>query len=418
MTAFAVIGLLLPAAAQASYTVNATSPVSGTVGLTAIACGTSTSCVAVGERTSQFDDIAVPITNGQPGTPVPLSGGYYDGIACPTATTCIAVGYGNGPVVDTITNGTPGTPQTVSGASQLYGVACANTTDCYAVGYAAGEGVVVPIISGVPGTPVAASAQLDAVSCPTISKCFASGINNVSHHGVVDTISITSPSSPVPGSAVDAGAGLAELTSIGCATGSTSCASGGFAASGLVLPVTNGVPGRASSVSGTVHSISCVSASVCVGTSTDVYTIVGGAPAGTTTPSPAGSMFGVACVSATQCYTAGNEVTAHTGEGAVRSITYVAVRPPPPPRVPSKPKVTAKVNKHKHSAKFTFSASRASSFQCALVTLKKTHQKKPSFSACKSGKTYKHLKKGKYKFEVRGVDSAGTGPTATRSFKI
>jgi hypothetical protein len=50
-------------------------------------------------------------------------------------------------------------------------------------------------------------------------------------------------------------------------------------------------------------------------------------------------------------------------------------------------------------------------FQCALV--------KPSFSACRSPKTYKHLKPGKYTFEVRAFNAAGADPTpAKKSFTI
>jgi hypothetical protein len=49
--------------------------------------------------------------------------------------------------------------------------------------------------------------------------------------------------------------------------------------------------------------------------------------------------------------------------------------------------------------------------QCALV--------KPSFSACRSRKTYKHLKPGKYTFEVRAFNAAGADPTpAKKSFTI
>ena len=42
---------------------------------------------------------------------------------------------------------------------------------------------------------------------------------------------------------------------------------------------------------------------------------------------------------------------------------------------------------------------------------------KRKFAACRSPKTYKHLKPGKHRFRVRAVDGAGTDPTpATRKF--
>jgi len=74
----------------------------------------------------------------------------------------------------------------------------------------------------------------------------------------------------------------------------------------------------------------------------------------------------------------------------------------------------SKINSKKHTAKFTFTATGASGFQCALVKKKKHKKPKPQFSSCSSPKTYKHLKKGKYIFEVRGVG----GQAATKSFKI
>lgn len=79
----------------------------------------------------------------------------------------------------------------------------------------------------------------------------------------------------------------------------------------------------------------------------------------------------------------------------------------------------AKISSTHHRAKFSFKASGASGFRCALVKLKKHHKKlKPSFSSCHSPKTYKHLKPGKYTFEVRAVSAAGRGTPASRTFKI
>ena len=72
----------------------------------------------------------------------------------------------------------------------------------------------------------------------------------------------------------------------------------------------------------------------------------------------------------------------------------------------------AKISSKHHTAKFSFKAiGTATGFQCALV--------KPSFSACRSPKTYKHLKPGKYTFEVRAFNAAGAEPTpAKKSFRI
>jgi hypothetical protein len=83
--------------------------------------------------------------------------------------------------------------------------------------------------------------------------------------------------------------------------------------------------------------------------------------------------------------------------------------------------VQAKISKHKHTATFKFSSTGATGFRCALVRQHNgRHNKKakPHFSACTSTKTYRHLKKGRYKFEVEGVNSAGTAKPASKSFKI
>jgi hypothetical protein len=84
----------------------------------------------------------------------------------------------------------------------------------------------------------------------------------------------------------------------------------------------------------------------------------------------------------------------------------------------------AKINKKKHTASFSFSAPGAiTGFQCALMKPKKKgkHHKKPKlvFSSCGSSKTYKHLKPGKYTFEVRALDTLGADATpAINKFKI
>jgi len=87
----------------------------------------------------------------------------------------------------------------------------------------------------------------------------------------------------------------------------------------------------------------------------------------------------------------------------------------------------SRIKRHKHRATFTFTStgtakSFTTGFQCALVRKKKgKHHKKrkPHFTSCRSPKTYKHLRHGKYTFEVRAVDAAGADATpATKTFRI
>jgi hypothetical protein len=45
--------------------------------------------------------------------------------------------------------------------------------------------------------------------------------------------------------------------------------------------------------------------------------------------------------------------------------------------------------------------------------------RKPRFKKCRSPKAYRHLRAGKYTFEVRALSSAGFDPTPAKSrFKI
>jgi hypothetical protein len=84
---------------------------------------------------------------------------------------------------------------------------------------------------------------------------------------------------------------------------------------------------------------------------------------------------------------------------------------PPNTRISS-----AKISSKRREARFRFRATGSSTgFQCALV---KRHRK-PRFKKCRSPKAYRHLRAGKYTFEVRALSSAGFDPTpAKRRFKI
>jgi hypothetical protein len=84
------------------------------------------------------------------------------------------------------------------------------------------------------------------------------------------------------------------------------------------------------------------------------------------------------------------------------------------------PKITkAEIDRKHHTARFKFKAAGASGYQCALVrpAHRKKHRK-PHFTRCQSPKTYKHLKKGKYTFEVRALAHGHAGPATRRRFSI
>ena len=137
-----------------------------------------------------------------------------EGVACPSATICEAVGdnsSGEGVVVP-ITSGVPGSAVTASGTGQLYGVACPSTTSCEAVG-TYGDGVVVPITSGVPGSAVTPSGtyELDGVACPSTTTCEAVGENSTPE-GVIVLITTSAQGTQTVTLVSDDGASVASMS--------------------------------------------------------------------------------------------------------------------------------------------------------------------------------------------------------------
>lgn len=105
---------------------------------------------------------------------------------------------------------------------------------------------------------------------------------------------------------------------------------------------------------------------------------------------------------------AGNQADGSIAQLAFNTAVYF--------RVPDTKIIKATISSPKREASFKFtSLGAAKAFRCALG---KAH-KKAAFKACSSVKRYKHLKPGKYTFEVRAIGSGGPDPTpAKKSFKI
>jgi hypothetical protein len=86
---------------------------------------------------------------------------------------------------------------------------------------------------------------------------------------------------------------------------------------------------------------------------------------------------------------------------------------------PTTVKVKAKVKRRAGKITFIFSATGPSTgFQCRFQRLGakkgRKHRRKAVFSACSSPKAYRHLRPGKYRFDVDALDAAGaTVATAT-----
>jgi hypothetical protein len=113
-------------------------------------------------------------------------------------------------------------------------------------------------------------------------------------------------------------------------------------------------------------------------------------------PGSTASLSGQGCSGGTTCTVTVNSATA---------ITATFTLLPPHTRI-----IKAKINKRKHTASFTFTASGSvTGYQCALQPPKKKGHNRPKlrFGACTSPKAYRHLDHGGYKFEVRAVNSTG-----------
>ena len=125
----------------------------------------------------------MPITNGVAGPvqAVPGTSVFFD-IACGSATSCVAVGLLRLPpstaVVVPITGGIAGPAQPVPGAEGLFDVTCPSATACFAIGRTSDvQGVLVPITNGVagPAQVVAGTDYINDIACPSPSTCVVAG---------------------------------------------------------------------------------------------------------------------------------------------------------------------------------------------------------------------------------------------------
>jgi hypothetical protein len=119
----------------------------------------------------------------------------------------------------------------------------------------------------------------------------------------------------------------------------------------------------------------------------------------------------------------GNDSFTYTLNGGSTATVSVAVTCDVDPGDTTAPKTTItkkpKAKLKKGTAKFAFTADEAgSTFECRLDG-KKLKPADTEFSSCGNSITYKKLKPGKYKFQVRATDAAGNvGSPASAKFKV
>ena len=255
-----------------------------TTSLSAVACPTATSCLAVGGTVDNSigGGLVVPITNGIVGTPQAVPNVNLIDIACTSSTQCLAVGHG---IVSPspfflvpITNGTPGTPEqvTASGSLILNSITCLSATDCLATGAedvpvgqsSQQEGAALAIINGSPGSVVLDSdvTGFGGGTCPTPTSCLFSGIQTTTSSPVV--VPIDGNANP---GAAEVVPGESSAGAIACPSLPNSCVLLGENSSQTspdLVPITNGIPGNPVPIPGTsgLSDITCPTPTSCLAT--------------------------------------------------------------------------------------------------------------------------------------------------------
>jgi len=342
----AAVSLLLALTTSPAAAATVTAPVvaPGTNTLNGVACSTATTCVAVGFGPS--GNVVVPITNGIPGTPLPAPGRFVGGVGClPNTTTCLVVGQRNVPrpgmrpltmgIVTPYSNGALGTSQDVPGTNSINDVACPTATICYALGTVpmSGQGVVVTL--NPDGTPAATNPfvfgpySLENLACPTPTTCFGVGSGDPLGTGDLQgVVVIITNGVPGPPQYI---AGTMSVFSVACPSAATcyavatSIPDENFQSTSILLPIIDGVVQSPLPVTGvSIGPIACANDSTCVATgltddgSAVVVPIVFGTP-GTPQLVPGSNGFqAVACSSTTSCVAVGSNTL---NQGVVATIT-------------------------------------------------------------------------------------------------
>ena len=158
---------------------------SGPAPLSAIACPTDGTCVAVGDGVAMWSGDGG--TSWQTAATPPPSGEALDAIACPTAELCLAVGGkdldASASMYRSLDGGQDWTAVTLpSGLEPLASIACATPTTCVATSSYGAPHVVRTIDGGqtwaaasLPLIPSGEQTDLSSVTCPSATYCVTVG---------------------------------------------------------------------------------------------------------------------------------------------------------------------------------------------------------------------------------------------------
>jgi phosphatidylinositol-3-phosphatase len=201
----------------------------------------------------------------------------------------------------------------VPGTSNLESVSCPTRTHCYAVGLATtntDEGALVSIVNGQPTkvSRLPAWYGLYGISCATATTCVAVGYDTSDIADAVTTITNGVASAPAPVTG-----GGEWLNAISCPTATDCYAAGLVNYEPSIVPIVSGAPQKPITVPDAwyVNGIDCTSAGNCAvagenGTDQGIISTLVNGQAGTTTII-AGTeyLYGVGCSSAGDCLLAG-----------------------------------------------------------------------------------------------------------------
>lgn len=301
--------------------------------ITSIACGSTDTCIAVGESSnwgagavgttdggSQWSDLTLPST-------LPQDAPLY-GVSCATAMDCTAVGGSDaegdasGIAVATLDAGADWEAQQVPpSVDQLSSIGCTSAKACVAVGYGGSSSPNIGILATTTDAGVdwsvtspAATAGLSGVACPSPSECIAVGVS--SNLYVPAILRSTDGGStwqqmPVP-------QGLqSTLTAVACPS-PTECFATGTYPDGGILETTDGgetwTVTSAAASEANLKGIACLSVSDCVavgdnpGLAGTVFSTEDGGVTWTQeTVSTASQLWGVACASTAVCLVSGDD---------------------------------------------------------------------------------------------------------------
>jgi hypothetical protein len=350
--------------------------------LLAVACGSTTSCTAVGTSGGAAMLVAKTGTTWKSVTvPLPAStatGASLQTVTCPSASACVAGGsyHGSGQQQGLLLAGQAGTwtattaplpaGAAASPGARIMSVACASSTSCVAVGqYATGKSDDALLVTGhgsawsgrpapLPADAAARpAAELVSVACPAVTSCTAVGsyLDDLGNRqGMLVTLRGTSwkaTRAPLPAGATVPGA---ELSAVACpaasgcvAVGLYSADSAGFEVSGTGASwaaTATPLPAQAaSSPATTFPALACQQGTcVAVGSYTDtagsrqglIVSGRGSSLTATTAPLPKGSapaqgspgarLTSVACPSAAACVAVG-EYTDTSGDAQTLLLT-------------------------------------------------------------------------------------------------